>query len=192
MSRMMRQWYRALIDRGGNNWQRGKPTMLLKLQRGLMRFEEIVAVLSLVAIVVLILLQVFNRYVLQSSLVWSEELARFLFIWLVYLSTSYAVRDNKHLAISFLLEYSRSARARFILQAVSLIATAIFAGFCIVWGVEMLFFLKKTGQQAPALEVSIIWVYLALPVCMGLMLIRCFAALWILIAGYQSSTSMDL
>jgi len=166
--------------------------MLFKLQRGLMRFEEIVAVLSLVAIVVLILLQVFNRYVLQSSLVWSEELARFLFIWLVYLSTSYAVRDNKHLAISFLLEYSRSARARFILQAVSLIATAIFAGFCIVWGVEMLFFLKKTGQQAPALEVSIIWVYLALPVCMGLMLIRCFAALWILIAGYQSSTSMDL
>lgn len=165
--------------------------MIVKLQRGLMRFEEILAVLCLIAIVVLILLQVFNRYVLESSLVWSEELARFLFIWLVYLSTSYAVRDNKHLAITFLIEYSKSPLTKYILQAISLLATATFAAFCIVWGTKMLFFLERTGQQAPALQVSIIWVYLALPVCMGLMLIRSAIALWTLTTRFRSSTSVD-
>lgn len=162
--------------------------MIVKLQRGLMRFEETLAVLSLIAIIVLILLQVFNRYVLESSLVWSEELARFLFIWLVYLSTSYAVRDNKHLAITFLIENSKSPLTKYILQAISLISTATFAAFCIVWGTKMLFFLARTGQKAPALEVSIIWVYLALPVCMGLMFIRSAIALWILTVHFRSPT----
>ena len=46
-----------------------------------MRAEEIFSSLSLAAMTLLIAVQVFQRYVLQNSLDWSEELARYLFIW---------------------------------------------------------------------------------------------------------------
>ena len=45
------------------------------------RAEEIISSMSLAAMVVIISVQVFQRYVLQYSLDWSEELARYLFIW---------------------------------------------------------------------------------------------------------------
>jgi len=47
----------------------------------------------------IICLQVVMRYVFQNSLVWSEELSRYLFIWLIYFAVSYTARREKHIRI---------------------------------------------------------------------------------------------
>ena len=63
------------------------------------RFEELILVPSLVFTVILVFSQVVMRYVFQSSLYWSEELARYLFVWQTWLGASLAVREASHIRI---------------------------------------------------------------------------------------------
>ena len=56
-----------------------------------------VVLMSIMTIIVFI--QVIARYVFQNSLSWSEELARYIFIWLVYLGISYGCQMRKHIKI---------------------------------------------------------------------------------------------
>jgi len=135
------------------------------------RTEEVVASLCLGLMVVFIGMQVFNRYVLGSSLVWSEELARYLFIWAVYLGCAYATKQRSHLGVTILQNFA-PRWLKLPAQLLADFATLVFCGFCVVWGIGMLRFLARTGQEAPALNVPMYWVYLALPVGMLLMAIR--------------------
>lgn len=141
------------------------------------RIEVFVSCVCMAAMVVIIGMQVFNRYVLGSSLVWSEELGRYLFIWSVWVGCGYAMRENRHLQVTALAQFV-GPRAKKVLDAFAQLATIVFCGFAIVWGVQMIAFLTRTGQQAPALEIPIYWVFLALPVGMAFMALRCIQNLY--------------
>lgn len=148
----------------------------------LTRIEEAISCICMGVMVVIIGMQVFNRYVLGSSLVWSEELGRFLFIWSVWIGCSYAMRADRHLRVTALSEFAGPGLRR-ALDAFAQIATLVFCGFAVVWGINMISFLMRTGQQAPALEIPIYWVYLALPLGMSLMAIRCLQNLYAIFTG---------
>lgn len=154
----------------------------------LTKIEEIVSCICMAVMVAVIGMQVFNRYVLGSSLVWSEELGRFLFIWAVWVGCSLAMHSDRHLRVTALAEFS-GPKVRFALDVFAQITTLIFCGFAVVWGVQMIQFLMRTGQEAPALEVPIYWVYLALPIGMALMAIRCLQNLYALFTGQKKDAS---
>ena len=50
-----------------------------------------------------IFLQVVFRYVIKYSLPWSEELARYLFVWFALMGAAVAVKDNAHFGVDFLV-----------------------------------------------------------------------------------------
>jgi TRAP-type C4-dicarboxylate transport system permease small subunit len=54
-------------------------------------------------IVSVMIAQVFFRYILNNSLVWSEELVRFLFIWMTFLGAAINIRDKWHIGVEYLL-----------------------------------------------------------------------------------------
>ena len=56
------------------------------------------------AIVIITFTQVLFRYVFQFSLAWTEELARFVFLWLASLSIAYAFKMRSHFALTFLMD----------------------------------------------------------------------------------------
>lgn len=58
----------------------------------------------LIAIVVVTFIQVLFRYVFHFSLAWSEELARYLFLWLAALTAAYAFKKGSHFALRFLVD----------------------------------------------------------------------------------------
>ena len=58
--------------------------------------ERVLCVTLLALMSIIIVVQVFFRYVLQNSLQWSEEIARYMFIWLIYIGISYGVKTDKH------------------------------------------------------------------------------------------------
>ncbi|BAQ11629.1 4-dicarboxylate transport system [Bacillus sp. OxB-1] len=60
-------------------------------------FEEYVCIGLFVLMTVLISVQIFSRFIFNIPLDWSEELARFVFVWLVYISISLAAKHNRHL-----------------------------------------------------------------------------------------------
>ena len=49
--------------------------------------------------VVLVLFNVILRYFFNSGITWSEEMARYLFVWIIYIGAIGAMRDNMHLSV---------------------------------------------------------------------------------------------
>lgn len=114
--------------------------------------------------------QVVSRYVLGDPSSWTEELARYLLIWIGLLGGAYAYHVRMHLGLDLLTRQlsagARRVQARFIHFAVILFAaTALVGG-----GVRLVWLELELGQVSPALGMSMAMVYLSLPVS-GLMLI---------------------
>ena len=53
----------------------------------------------------LMVLQVILRFAFHTGFAWGEEVSRFIFVWLVFLSIPYAVRNARHISIDFIREF---------------------------------------------------------------------------------------
>ncbi len=102
------------------------------------------AIVVFTAIFGCVLGQVVLRYVFNSPMTWSEELARYLFIWCAFLGWVLASRRGGHLAMTFVAE-RLPPRAQAVLSVVIALATLFFAwilgsrGFRLVtnnWDIE--------------------------------------------------------
>ncbi len=141
------------------------------MKKALDRVDELLSCFFLLGMCAIIAVQVFTRYVLGFSLDWSEELGRYLFIWSVYIGCSYAMKADRHLEITFVRHFGDG---RFAKQA-TLIAyslSVVFNIVCVVFGAKMILFLMQTGQNSAAMEMKMYWVYLAIPLGMGMMALR--------------------
>lgn len=155
------------------------------------RSEEIFSSLALVMMTGITVVQVFNRYVLQSSLDWSEEIARYLFIWAVYVGCSYATQMNRHLEVTVIRNLFGGKIAKPVTIAAQL-CTIVFCACATFWGIKFILFLSSTGQKTPALEVQMYWVFLSVPVGMGLMALRTVERLWGVITNQVDPTTVDI
>ena len=68
------------------------------------KLEEVFLVIILIAAVVIVAMQVVTRYVFKIPLPWSEEIARYLFLWLTWVGASYATKERKHVSIDLVYE----------------------------------------------------------------------------------------
>lgn len=120
--------------------------------RGLVRHPlEVAACTILVALVAVTFSQVVFRYVLQASLSWSEELARFLLMWLAALSTAYAMKTGAHFALHFVVDRAPAAMQRWIGSLVAASAAA----FLLVFAYQSLrFAIEVHDMEAPATRMS--------------------------------------
>ena len=62
-------------------------------------FEKVICVILIALISLVLGFQVFMRYVMHASLGWSEEFARYCFVWLVFIGISYGAREMRHIKI---------------------------------------------------------------------------------------------
>ena len=132
--------------------------------------EKVLLVLFSVIMVSVIFLQVVMRQ-FGSSLSWSEELARYCFIWMIYIGISYGVKEQKHVRIdAFLLLLNQ--KGQMILNFIVNLLFMAFAIFVIIYGTEIASQLLQFGQRSAAIQIPMGYVYLATPIGMGLTLIR--------------------
>lgn len=148
-----------------------KGRVMKTMKKILDRIDELLSCLFLLGMCTIIAVQVFTRYVLGFSLDWSEELGRYLFIWSVYIGCSYAMKADRHLEITFVRHFWGGKYAKpATLMAYSL--SVVFNLICLWFGTKMILFLMQTGQNSAAMEVKMYWVYLAIPLGMGMMALR--------------------
>lgn len=114
--------------------------------------------------------QVVSRYVLGDPSSWTEELARYLLIWIGLLGGAYAYHVKMHLGLDLLSQRlpagARRVQVRFIHLAVIFFAAVALVG----GGVHLIWLALELGQHSPALGVPMSAVYLSLPIS-GVMLI---------------------
>lgn len=134
-------------------------------------FEAVVMVISLAAMSVIIVIQVFFRYVLLNSLAWSEEVARYLFIYMIYFGISYGVRKNRHIKIDFIISLLPDS----VKKIFSLVADLLFLVFAVVVTTQagiVAETIGRLGQITGATQMPMAIVYSAVPLGYGLVCIR--------------------
>ena len=90
--------------------------------------EKILLAASSAAMVVIIVYQVILRYCFNASNSWSEELARYLFIYDVMLAASIAIRKNSHLQVDFLINLLKP-KQKAAFTSVATVLGIVFLGF---------------------------------------------------------------
>ncbi|MGD0050347.1 MAG: TRAP transporter large permease subunit [Vulcanimicrobiaceae bacterium] len=129
--------------------------------------EPIAAVLVVVEVIILAL-GVFCRYVLVRPLVWSDELATILFLWLAMLGAVVAYRRGEHIRLSVVLRRS-SPHVRDVLETISSVVTAIFV--IELMPASVAFFKQEQIDLTPALSIPQSYVVLAIIVSLALILV---------------------
>lgn len=143
------------------------------------------AVASLVlAEIVILFAGVISRYALQRPLVWSDELASILFLWLAMLGAVVALRRDEHMRMTAFVSAS-SGRARALLDALALAAPILF--LLLLMGPALEFAQDERAITTPALDISNLWRAAALPTGSALMML--FALLRALRAAEWRATA---
>ncbi|HJO05084.1 MAG TPA: TRAP transporter small permease [Acidobacteriota bacterium] len=131
-----------------------------------------VVVFLFAAIVVVVFAQVVSRFVFNAPFSWSEELARYLQVWLILLASAACVRRGLHLTVDYAV-HSLGPRLEWTMRFLSLAGVIFFLGVVIVSGIVLIS--ATANQMTPALEIPIRIVYLALPIGALLMLFEALA-----------------
>ena len=144
----------------------------------------------LAALTAVVFSQVIARYVLQAPLSWSEELARFLLMWLSMLSAAYAFRKKSHFALRIVVE-RLPLRVR---GAVAVFINAVVAAFFILifyQGVK--FVIGVSGHIAPALQIPMEVPFASVVVGSALIVWESAVSAWQLLRGRETvqSNNMD-
>lgn len=107
---------------------------------------------------------VFTRYAMGSQADWTEELARFLLIWIGMLGAAYASGQGMHLAIDLLLPKLSTSRQRLLTIVISALIIIFVIGVLIIGGFRLMLLTSSLGQLSAALRVPMSLVYMILPI----------------------------
>lgn len=125
---------------------------------GLNRLAERLLAFFIAVTVVAVIAQVVFRYGVQASLTWSEEVARYSFIWAIFVGASVAARSGQHIVVDALVRTFPAGVQRGLRMFALAVCAAFFALF--TW-VCVLLVENAIPQKSAALEISIAWVYAA-------------------------------
>ncbi len=132
------------------------------------KLEEWVGGTLFLLIFAILVAQVFFRQVLHHPLIWSEEAARLLFVYVGMLGGSIGIRNQQHVLIDFITGLLPGKLRVWIFSLVQLI---IFSAILLLFYYGITVF-NKASDQLVSLGISDKWLYLSLPVCAVLMLFR--------------------
>lgn len=146
---------------------------MLGFDRLLGRLEAVCLAAMVAAITAVTFAQVVSRYVMGDPIIWSEEVARYLFVWITLVGAAAAVRSHAHFGLDILRRYFPGMRT--VLGAVTMLVVAAFLGLLFYTGIAETF--QAALQISPALQIRMHWAYLAIPIGAGL-------ALWHVLAHW--------
>jgi len=133
--------------------------------------EEGFLIPALIFSSILLFIQVLMRYVFHNSLSWSEELARFLYIWEVWLGISYATKKRAHFRVTLIFGILKG-KAEFALNMALHIIWLAFGAYFTFTGIKTVASIAQFGQCSSALRIPMWIPYLGIPLGAGLMSIR--------------------
>ena len=136
------------------------------------KFEEMVLVSSLVLNVMIVFMQVIMRYFFNTSITWSEELSRYIFIWQVWLGSSIAFVDNQHIRVDLIFSIFKSENSQKVLHLINNIIWFSFNVFLVYVGVKLLGSMNARNALSSGMRLPLVYVYAALPVSSFILAIR--------------------
>ncbi len=164
--------------------------LALKLSIFIERLAAYPCILATGAMTLVVILGVLFRYVLQSPLSWSEEVARYLMIWAASLAISIGIMRREHLGITFLISRIPPAAQKYVAILVNL-AVLWFLWILTKFGYHMA--LEGQTQLSPVLakyRINMMWALSAIPVAGALAIVQ--TALQIVIDLFRKKEDFNI
>lgn len=153
------------------------------------RMLEALVILSFAMMVILVFAQVITRYLTDNSLTWSEEISRFVMVWMVYLASVLTYNAQQHIVVDALTSQLQGL-TKMIVLLVNKLAVMVFVVFVIIGATQ---FLPTTAiQKSPANSIVMANVYIVIPIslfCIGILNIRDIVV--IVRSLFNKETSVD-
>jgi len=163
--------------------------LLEKIAEGIDTVLRKIVTLTLGAMLILIFVQVVARYVFHHSLHFSEELARYLFVWTVFLCIPVVQRMGGHMTVGVITERISGMPLK-IFRIVACALTFVFMLIILQNGIMMV--QRTTFQTSPAMQIKMSYIYYALPIGAFAMLLNMLEELLKTLKTPASETKPEL
>ena len=142
---------------------------LITINNKLMKVLNWIIVLSMVFLVISISLQILNRYVMKIPMVWTEEYAKYFFVWLAMFGSAKAVREKSHIFVD-ILEVVIKGR---IAQVCGFIADSVCMVFFVtLFSVSIPWAIKNFGVSTESIpEISMGLFHMCIPIAAAVMIL---------------------
>ena len=110
---------------------------------------------------VIVFVQVVLRYVFSAPLVWVEEAAKYLLVWISFFGAAYAVRYGMHITLTFINNKFRGY-IKLLLNVVIHLLLVVFSIICVVEGMTLS--LGQRDQVSPGMGIPLALPYMAMPI----------------------------
>ena len=135
--------------------------MIRKLADSYFRLIKWLLTAMLVILTIPVFLQILSRYVgFIPRYIWTEEIARFAFIWVIMLGATVAVRDNTHFQVDLLPKLGFKTERKF--QLTLLILMLVFSIVFVIGGIQFARF--GATQQSEISGLPMLSIYIAWPI----------------------------
>jgi len=131
-----------------------------KLIDGYYRLLNMLLVVTVAVLVVPVALQILSRHTaLIPSWIWTEEMARFLFVWMIMIGSMVGIRDGSHFDVDLWPELAPRANA--LLRVVADLFVLVMALVFIWYGIRFVQF--GWDQTSELAELPMVWIFIAWP-----------------------------
>lgn len=139
------------------------PGVLGLLDGGIARLEAVMLAAGVLLMAANTIANVFGRFVLQSSIFFSEELNSILIVLITFAGISYAARHGRHIRMSAIFDTLPASGRKAMMVLISLVTAVFMFGLC--WfSVGYVMTLAGQGRLLPSLQIPVFWMYVWVPV----------------------------
>ncbi|MDR1518545.1 MAG: TRAP transporter small permease [Planctomycetota bacterium] len=134
-----------------------------------------IAMAMLMVMLVVVSAHVTMRYVVGTSIFWSEEICRFMMVWVSFLLLPLAQQKGQNIAVDFVVGRFRYSRPGVVTAVIVELIVMLVAAFCLRYGWAYMLRARMTSSEA--LNIPMYLVYTVLPYSFALTLLACFERL---------------
>ena len=118
--------------------------------------------------VIVVFLQVTNRYLFNNPLSWTEEIARFIFVWITLLGAFLGLKSKAHITVSFFADRVFRLGIRTVVSTMVIFFTIVYLFYLVKIGIKIV---EETGQTlTPALNIPLSSIYISIPIFAAMMI----------------------
>lgn len=146
--------------------------------------EKVFLFIGLLVIIHAIFFQTVYRYIVinvfsgdANSVVWTEELSRFIFVWITYLAIPIVIKTTKDIRVTVVYDFFNDFGKSVIDNANTLLFILI-SGVIVFEGLDHISMIQRFPQTSAALHISYVLPYSILPVGFGLVIVRLIQRLY--------------
>ncbi|WP_462420589.1 TRAP transporter small permease [Salinicoccus sp. Marseille-QA3877] len=132
------------------------------LDKIIIKFEDYVTIFCFTMMSVITLLAVIYRYIFSSPLIWSEELARYLMVWGVFIGISIVTRKNAQLALDLLDSFAPEKIKTFMRGFFRIFLIISFLTLFLL-SVQFVYYMFNIGHVTPVLRIDFWIIYTVIP-----------------------------